>query len=135
MILTLLGLIPGAMSLIQNVTNSLYNAQVQITMAQLQCDRDKAVALINERAAAAHDRVTALQAIAASSLLTYLVIAFAAPLVIYEWKVIVVDIVFQAGTTDPIRGQVADWASSIIYSIFGGVAGISVASMFAKGNK
>jgi hypothetical protein len=132
MIFTLLGLIPGAMSLIQNVTNALYNAKVQITMAQLQCDRDKAVALINERAAATHDRVTALQAIAASSLLTYLVIAFAAPLVIYEWKVIVVDIVFQAGTTDPIRGQVADWATSIIYSIFGGVAGISVASMFAK---
>ena len=79
--LAFLGLIPGAMQLITYVTGAIYDAKVRITMAQLQCDRDKAVAVINERVSAGHDRVTALQAIAGSPLLTCLVIAFASPLV------------------------------------------------------
>ena len=130
--LAFLGLIPGAMQLITYVTGAIYDAKVRITMAQLQCDRDKAVAVINERVSAGHDRVTALQAIAGSPLLTCLVIAFASPLVIYEWKVVVVDIVFQAGTTDPIRGQVADWANSIIWAIFGSLGVTHVANIITR---
>jgi hypothetical protein len=122
----LLGLVPGVMSLIQFVVGKYKDAQVQITMAQLSCDRDKAVALIAERQAATHDGVLRLQAIAGSKLLTWLTIAFAAPLVLYEWRVIVHDIILQLGSTDPIRGQVADWASAIIWSIFGSAAAVRV---------
>jgi hypothetical protein len=122
----LLGLIPGAMSLIQFVVGKYKDAQVQITMAQLSCDRDKAVALITERQSATHDGILRLQAIAGSKLLTWLTIAFATPLLLYEWRVIVHDIILQLGSTDPIRGQVADWASAIIYSIFGSAAAVKV---------
>jgi hypothetical protein len=51
--------------------------------------------------------------------------------VIYEWKIVVWDIVMGWGTTDPIKGQVADWATAVIWSIFGSAAGIHVAAIVA----
>ncbi len=130
MILTLLGLIPGAMSLIQGVTNKLYDAKVQITMSQLQCDRDKAVAAVNERIAAGHDRVTALQAIAGSTMLTYLFVGFATPLLVYFAKCVLWDTMLGLGSTPALHGQIADWSNTIIWSLFGSATSLGVASMF-----
>src|SRR6266487_2223334 len=44
----------------------------------------------------------------------------AAPVVIYLWKVIVLDIVLGLGTTDPIGGDVAEWAGWIVTAYVGG---------------
>src|SRR6516225_3866024 len=44
----------------------------------------------------------------------------AAPVVIYLWKVIVWDIVLALGTTDPIGGDVAEWAGWIVTAYVGG---------------
>jgi hypothetical protein len=44
----------------------------------------------------------------------------AAPVVIYLWKVIVWDIVLGLGTTDPIGGDVAEWAAWIVTAYVGG---------------
>jgi len=44
----------------------------------------------------------------------------AAPVVIYLWKVIVWDIVLSLGTTDPIGGDVAEWAGWIVTAYVGG---------------
>ena len=44
----------------------------------------------------------------------------AAPVVIYLWKVIVWDIVLGLGTTDPIGGDVAEWAGWIVTAYVGG---------------
>lgn len=137
--LALLGLIPGAMSLISSVTAAVFNAKVQIEMAQTGAARDVAVANIQAS-------TSRLQAIAGSRLLTLLVISFAAPLVLYVWKVVAFDIVVGSlfgcygshdaaqvcgwFATDPIRGQVADWATTIIASIFGSTAALGIVSAF-----
>jgi len=44
----------------------------------------------------------------------------AAPVIIYLWKVIVWDIVLGLGSTDPIGGDVAQWAGSIVTAYVGG---------------
>jgi len=44
--------------------------------------------------------------------------AFAAPFVIYVWKVVVYDKVLGLGTTDAITGAVGDWAGWIITAYF-----------------
>lgn len=130
--LALLGALPFVGNLITAVVNAFYNAKVSIATAQIGGDRDKAVELVKAAAAAEHERSTALSVIAGNKLLAFLVVAFAAPLVIFEWKVIVVDTVFNAGTTFPIKGQVADWANTIIWSIFGSAGFASAASVVAN---
>lgn len=148
--LSLLGLIPGMMTLITNVMAKVSDNKTKIVMQQLGVDRDTAVARIQAQAAAGHDRVAALQIIAANPLLTGLVLAFAFPLVMYFWKVVGWDITIgsmfgcygktAAGTctmfqTDGIMDHnVGDWASAIIYSLFGSATGMGAAAIFsAKG--
>lgn len=61
---------------------------------------------------------------------------FALPVIVYETKVILWDKVFGWGSTDPITGEVAQWASLIIGFYFGGqiVSGVvdTVARRFGK---
>jgi hypothetical protein len=118
-LLALLGAIPGIGSIVTFIVGKVFDAKVAITTAKIGGDRDTAVAIINASAVAEHERTAALGVIAGSTILTLLVVAFAGPLVIFMWKVIVWDIVLGLGTTDPIRGQVAEWANTIILSIFG----------------
>jgi hypothetical protein len=127
--LALLSLIPGIGSVIQAVLGGMFDAKVKIVQAQTGADRDKAVALVHAAEVEAHESTSRLSVIASSQLLTFLVIAFAAPLVIFEFKVIVWDIVLGLGSTDPIRGQVAEWANTIIVSIFGTTTVMTVGKM------
>ena len=130
MLALLLGLIPGLSSLVSAIVKARFDAQVAITQAKVGGDRDVAVALVKASETAAHERSASLATIAGSTTLTLLVVAFAAPLVVYEWKVVVVDIVFQAGSTDPIRGQVADWANTIIAFVFGASTTMALGHMW-----
>jgi hypothetical protein len=121
--LALLGLIPGLLGVIERWQKNKYDAEVAITTAKIGGDRDVAVAQIKGQS-------SRFAAVAGSKLLTILVVAFAAPLVIYINKVVVWDIVLGLGTTDPIKGQVADWANTIIAFIFGAPTALALGKMF-----
>ena len=56
----------------------------------------------------------------------------ALPVVIYIWKVIVIDKVLGLGTTDPISGEVATWAGVIVTTYFGGRTIEKVARIFRR---
>ena len=129
-LLALINAIPGISALVNGVVKSVFDAKVQIVQAKTGADRDTAVALAKSAATEAHERTAALGIIASNPLLTCLVVAFAGPLVIYIWKVVVWDIVLGLGTTDPIRGQVADWANTIIWSIFGSTGVAALGKMY-----
>jgi hypothetical protein len=121
----LLGLIPGLLDLVKNWQKNKYDAQVAITTAKVGGDRDVAVAAIQGQS-------TRLAAVAGSKILTLLVVAFAAPLVIYINKVVVWDIVLGLGSTDPIKGQVAEWANTIIAFVFGAPTLLVLGRMFSS---
>lgn len=121
-----------------------FDSKTEIEVARIGGDRDVAIS-------AMQTRVAGLGVIAGSTLLTWLVIMFAGPLVIFLWKVIAWDIVvgsfygcvgvttqmLQCATfsTDPIRGQGAEWATTIIVSIFGSLGGLAIASRLKGSGK
>jgi hypothetical protein len=117
--LALLGAIPGIGSVVTFVVGKVFDAKVSIATAKIGGDKETAVAIVKASETAEQQRVAALGVIAGSTVLTLLLVAFAAPLVIFVWKVVVWDIVLKLGVTDPIKGQVAEWANTIIYSVFG----------------
>lgn len=133
--LALLSLIPGIGTVIQSVVSALFDAKVKIMQAKTGADRDTAVAILKAAEVEAHERTAALSIIAGNTLLTLLVVSFAIPLVLYEWQVVVVDKLvcnwFSLNcSTDPIKGQVADWATTIIAFIFGTPAAMSLGRMW-----
>jgi len=117
--MTLIGLIPGLTSLASGIVSTVFNAKVQITQAKIGGDRDVAVKLVQAAAQQEHEDTAKLGIIAGNTLLTVLLVLFAIPLVAFEWKVIVWDKLLSWGSTDPITGQVADWANTVIYFLFG----------------
>lgn len=140
MFLALIGLIPGALSFAQGITTAIFNAKVKIMQARIGGDEVRATQIVSLAATEAHEHNTWLSIIASNPLLTWLVIFFASPFVIFIWKVVVVDIVIGPGCiwlthvcwigdTDPIKGQVAEWGNSIIWSIFGSSTTLAVGKM------
>jgi len=119
MLAALLALIPGLNTLVTSITTSFFNAKVTITQARLGADRDVAKQLVQAAAQQEHENEARLGIFASNQLLTFLLIAFAIPLVIFEWKVVVWANILGWGSTDPITGQVADWGNTIIYFLFG----------------
>lgn len=141
LIMTFLGAIPGIGSIVTSLTTAFFNAKVELVRAQAGVDIEKARQLVSAANVAQHERTAALGVIAGNRVLTWLVVAFATPLVIFIWKVVVIDIVIGPGNflfwtwvgeTDPIRGQVADWATTIIWSLFGAGTAVSVSSSAMK---
>lgn len=130
MFLALIGLIPGLMNLVNGFTTAFFNAKVQITQAKLGADRDVAVKLVQAAAQAEHENTARLGIIASNKLLTFLLIAMAMPLVGFEWKVIVWDKMLGWGTTDPLGGEVASWAQSVIYFLFGAPTAMGLGKMW-----
>lgn len=117
--LSFLTALPIVGDIIKVVTQAFFNAKVDLTRARVGGDRDVAVELVKTQAIAEQQNTQRLGIISGNKILTCLILAFALPLVAYEWKIVVYDIVLDMGSTDPIRGQVADWATVIIGSIFG----------------
>jgi hypothetical protein len=56
----------------------------------------------------------------------------AMPVIIYLWAIIVWDKVLGMGTTDPLTGQVADWAGIIITTYVGGRSIEKAAALFKR---
>jgi uncharacterized membrane protein len=57
---------------------------------------------------------------------------FAFAFVIYAWKVVVFDKVFGWGSTDPLAGDVAQWAMIVLTAYFGGRSLEKVARILGK---
>ncbi|HEX3439170.1 MAG TPA: hypothetical protein VHT93_02390 [Pseudolabrys sp.] len=57
---------------------------------------------------------------------------FAFALVIYAWKVVVFDKVFGLGKTDPLSGDIAQWAMIVLTAYFGGRSLEKVARILGK---
>lgn len=57
---------------------------------------------------------------------------FAYAFVVYVWKVVVWDKVFGLGATDPLSGEVAQWATVILAAYFGGRSIEKVARILAR---
>lgn len=57
---------------------------------------------------------------------------FAAPFIIFAWKVVVWDKVLGLGTTDPLTGDVSTWAGYVIIAYFGGRSIEKVARIFRR---
>lgn len=132
MILTLLGLIPGLSTLLQGILNAWFNAKVAITTAKIGGDTAVATEIVRAAAKEGETRVNLLTALASSQILLAIVVGFALPFIIYEWKVVAYDIVWMGGTTstDPIRGNVADWGTTIITCLFGSGTALTLGHMW-----
>jgi hypothetical protein len=57
---------------------------------------------------------------------------FAFAFVIYAWKVVVWDKVLALGSTDPLSGDVAQWATVVLTAYFGGRSIEKVARVFVR---
>lgn len=57
---------------------------------------------------------------------------FALAFIIYVWKVVVFDRVSGLGTTDPLSGDVAQWAMIVLTAYFGGRSLEKVARILAR---
>jgi hypothetical protein len=57
---------------------------------------------------------------------------FALAFVIYVWKVVVFDKVLGLGATDPLSGDVAQWAMIVLTAYFGGRSLEKVAKILAR---
>lgn len=145
-LLMLLKFIPGVSSLVETITTKWFDTKVQLTCARLGVDRDVATAMLKAAAQAEITNAHKLSIFASNPLLTALLIAFALPLAIFEWKGIFVDKVVGpgciwythacwVGRTDPITGQIADWAQTIIYFLFGAPTAMGIGKMWFGRNK
>lgn len=130
MFAAILALIPGLNTLVTSITTAFFNAKVSITQAKIGGDRDVAVKLVQAAAQADHENTARLSIIAGNKFLTFLLIAMATPLVVYEWKVIVYDTILGWGSTPAVKGQVADWGNTIIYFLFGSPTVMGIGKMW-----
>lgn len=127
--------VPALMGGITNFTNKYYDAKVQITTAQIGGDVKVAEQLVSGVVKEGETRVEFLKAVGQSKFLSFLIGGFAAPFMIYIWKVVVWDIVLQWGATDAIRGNVAEWGGLIIASIFGSATVMGAGHLFFNRKK
>lgn len=135
---TIAGMIPGIAKIVEALTNSYFNAKVTMTTARIGGDVNVARALIQASAQSEATGVERLKVLSGSWPLVMLVVGFALPWIIYEWKVVVWDVVFAHythGTTDVIRGNVGDWAGVIIASLFGSSTVLAAGHMYFNRNK
>jgi hypothetical protein len=144
--MTLLGLIPGLSSLVQNVTTAWFNTKVQLASARLGVDRDVAVAMLKAAAQEEMTNAHKLSIIASNPLLTFLLVAFALPYAFFEWKGVFIDKVIGPGCiwythicwigeTDPLKGVLADWSTTIMTFLFGAPTAMGIGKMWFGRNK
>ena len=123
--------IPAITGGINNFVSKYFDAKVQITAARIGGDTAIAKAMVSGIVTdEGQTRVEFLKAVGQSKFLMFLIGGFACPFMIYVWKVVVFDIVLGLGSTDPIKGNVADWGGVIIASIFGAGTVLGVGQMY-----
>jgi hypothetical protein len=107
-----------------------YNdAKVRMLQARAGVTRDVAVAAIS---GAVTERVSVNNVIAGSKALQFLIIAFALPIVAFEWKVVMWDTMLGWGSTPAVRGEVAVWMGTIVNWLFGSTTALVAGSAALK---
>jgi hypothetical protein len=134
-VMTVLHLIPGLSGLAQTWVNASYNAKVSILQARIGGDVSVVQSMLTAQAVAEQARVGALQAIASSRVLSFLIFGFATPWIVYEAKVVVWDNVLGWGSTPAIHGDVGSWATTIIACLFGSGTIAHIGSMYFNRNQ
>lgn len=127
--------IPAITGGINNFVSKYYDAKVQITAAYIGGDTEIAKAMVSGVVTEGQTRVEFLKAAGQSKFLMFLIGGFATPFMIYIWKIVVFDIVLGLGSTDAIRGNVADWGGTIIAAIFGASTVMGVGQMYFNRKK
>lgn len=137
-LLAILSAIPGLGTIITFIVGKVFDAKVSLVQARIGGDVTVARALVTAAVTNEHENTSRLAIMAGNKILTLLLVGFALPLMAFEWKVIIYDIILGSlthGNTDPIRGQVADWATTIIGFLFGSATVASVGKMWFNRNK
>ena len=134
MIVAFLGAIPGIGSAITFVVGKVYDAKVAIKTAQIGGDVTVATTMVNATVLADQTRIQGLRVIAGSWVLSFLTVGFAVPFMVYEWKVVVYDVVLKLGFTDAIHGAVIDWGGTIIACLFGSGTVLAAGHMYFNRN-
>lgn len=133
--------IPAITGGITAFSNAYFNAKVQLTAARIGGDVTVVSAMLTAAGMEQQARVAGLSVIASSKTLLFLVVAFAGPWIVYEWKVVAWDNVFAFmiygvyGSTPPIKGDVAGWATVIITSLFGSGTAVTIGHMYFNRDK
>jgi hypothetical protein len=130
LVMTFLHLIPGLSGIATAWVNASYNAKVAILQAKIGGDVSVTQSMLTAQAVAEQSRVGALQAIASSKVLSFLIFGFSTPWIIYEAKVVVWDNVLGWGSTPAIHGDVGSWATTIIACLFGSGTIAHIGSMY-----
>lgn len=127
---TFLGVIPGISSIVSSITTAWFNSKVMITTAKIGGDTAVATALVAAESKDFATNVDRLKVIASSKVLMFLIVGFAFPWIVMEWKVIVWDTILGWGVTAPIRGTIGDWGGLIISCLFGAGTAMHVGGMY-----
>lgn len=124
--------LPSLVNGVNAFTAKYFDTKVQLYAARVGGDVAIAKAMLLAEAQANSAKVSWIAALAQNPAMMFIVIGFALPFIIFEWKCVVYDIVWMSGTTstDPIKGQLADWASTILNGIFITTTGVGVAHAF-----
>lgn len=129
MFMALIGAIPVLGQIVTSIMTSFFNARVNMYTARTGVSRDVAVAAIQAQIADNQAKAGWITALASNPIMMLIVVGFALPFIVFEWKCVVIDIVWMGGTTStpPIKGQLADWANVILGGIFISSTGMGVA--------
>ncbi len=127
-IMGFLHLLPGFTALAQFIVGKVYDSKVKMYAARWGTTRDIAVAAIQAEAVTNQAKVGWMQAVAASPVLSFVVVGFAFPFIYYLNKVIVWDLCLGWGTTPVLKyALLSDWGGVIIGGIFLTTGGIGLA--------
>ena len=128
---TIAGMIPGISTIVSALTTAYFNSKVMIKTAQIGGDTTVAQSLIVASAQAQASNVQRLSVIGGSWVLSFLVLGFGLPYIIWEAKVIVWDIVLGWGSTASIRDpQLSQWGGIIITCLFGSGTVLTAGHMY-----
>ena len=127
-IMSLFSLIPGFTALAQFVVGKVYDSKVAMYTARWGVTRDVAVAAIQAEATTNQAKVGWIQAVAASPVMSFVVVGFAFPFIFYLNKVIVWDLCLGLGSTPVLKyALLTDWGGVIIGGIFLTTGGVGIA--------
>ena len=130
--MALLGMLPVIGNLVLGVFNKWQDTKVQIFARKIGADENVAREILQTQAKLDANRIGFLQAVAASPILSFIVLMFAIPPIAFEWKVVLWDTMLGLGVTYPVGGQVADWMQTILYGIFGVGSVMGFSAVWAK---
>lgn len=133
-IMGLLGFLPKVLNFAEAWQKNKYDAQVQITAAKIGGNTEQAKALVSAHNAQEEANVKRLGIFASNKFLTILLITAAIPLVGYEWKVYVYDTMLGWGSTEAVKGQVAEWGNTVWWFLFGSPTVMGIGKMWMNKN-